>query len=215
MWSTSWLYLLEAVTIIIGNVTTIVIFTTTPRLRGRKYVLIVNMAVADLFVGCFTLPCYVYWREGPAKISTDFEYMFHFGDIFFGTASMFSLASLAIERAHATIFPFKHEALSYTPYKVGIAVVWSGAMSNALISISVLKKIPRLHDIAVVLSFSLCIISIAYLLIWLKVTCRTNQQFVHENKKLTVTLGIVTLASFIALMPLLVTSIYEIGRAHV
>lgn len=211
MWSTSWLFLLEAVIIVIGNATTIVIFTTTSRLRHRKYLLIVNMAIADLFVGCITLPCYVYYREGPDYVSLRFEYTFESVDIFFGTASFFGLSSLAIERAHATFFPFRHSALSYLPYKIAITIVWIGALTHTLLSLFVLKTIPRLHDMAVVLAVCLVVISIAYLLIWWMVTCRKNQSAAHiSNKKLTVTLGIVTVASFITLMPLLVTSVYGI-----
>lgn len=208
MWSTSWLFVLEALIIAAGNMTTIIIFTTTQRLRSRKYVLVVNMAVADLFVGCITLPCYIYWREGP-EVSSIFEYVMEFSDNFFGTASIFSLASLAIERAHATLFPFKHEAMKFSSYRIGIAIVWVAALTNTLVSLSV-KSVLRLHGMAFVLSLSLIIVCIAYLLIWIKVTCNTSAAILGSNKKLTVTLGMVTVASFITLMPLLVTSVYGV-----
>lgn len=216
MWSTSWLFLLEAVIIVVGNLTTIVIFITTRRLRSRKYILIVNMAFADLFVGCITLPCYVYWRVRLLKVQDEttemtFQYFFEFADTFFGTASIFSLTSLAIERAHATFFPFKHEALRFSSYRIGIALVWLAALTNTLLSLSVLQnlRIPRLYVMAFVLTLSLAIVSIAYLLIWTKVT-RNGNAAIGSNKKLTVTLGMVTVASFITLMPLLITSIYGV-----
>jgi hypothetical protein len=46
-----WVCLLEAVVIVTGNVTVLVIFTRIPSLRMRKYYLLVSQAVADLLVG--------------------------------------------------------------------------------------------------------------------------------------------------------------------
>ncbi|KAK3730966.1 hypothetical protein QZH41_019577 [Actinostola sp. cb2023] len=125
-WSTSWLFLLETVAIVTVNAITMVIFTRTPRLRSRKHVLIASLAVADRFVGLISVPMCVSIIE-----AYDLPFLFNEAyktqDALFGLASLFGLAALAIERAYATYFPFKHRTLSKVPYIVGIAVVWASA----------------------------------------------------------------------------------------
>ncbi|KAK3753786.1 hypothetical protein QZH41_006481 [Actinostola sp. cb2023] len=193
MWSTSWLFVLEAIFIFAGNAITIVIFVGTPRLRKRKHALIVSLAVADLFVGLISVPMYVYWVEN-SDTSKEFKDVYALLDIVFGTASLFGLDALALERTHATYFPFKHgTALTKVPYIVGIAVVWASAFIFAL-------SVFFIHGMAtfvvfVALAISLLIFLTSYFLIWAKVTCVTEAQHhaIHqENKKLTVTLAIVT-----------------------
>ncbi|KXJ23237.1 hypothetical protein AC249_AIPGENE3881 [Exaiptasia diaphana] len=56
MLTITWILILEAVVIVTGNIITIVIFTTTPRLRSRQNSLIVNLAVGDLCVGMVSAP---------------------------------------------------------------------------------------------------------------------------------------------------------------
>ncbi|KAK3735477.1 hypothetical protein QZH41_007906 [Actinostola sp. cb2023] len=132
MWSTSWIFILEAALIVTGNAITLVIFTSTPRLRSRKHVLIVNLAVADLFVGLMSVPMYVYLIEGHIRESS-FWTFYMMQDLLFGIASLFGLAALSIERAYATFCPFKHRTLSKFRYAAGIAVVWACAICYSVI----------------------------------------------------------------------------------
>ena len=51
----------EAVVIVVGNVLTIVLFALNKKLRSKKSLyLVLNMAVADLFLGGICPPKYVY-----------------------------------------------------------------------------------------------------------------------------------------------------------
>lgn len=125
MWPVLWLFVLEAIIIILGNAVTIIIFTTTRRLHCRRYALIVSLAVADLLVGLLSVPMFVIYRaDEDARYSTSYKVVYYIEDTFLGLASLFGLAALATERAHATYFPFKHNTLSNSAYVLGISVVW-------------------------------------------------------------------------------------------
>lgn len=210
MWSTSWLFVVEAVVIVTGNAVSIVIFTSTRRLRSRKFMTIVNLAVADLFSGLICAPLFVYYLEGPKNHSIIFQTIYNLADNFFGAASMFSLAAVAIERLHATYFPFKHKELSKQTYLIGIAVVWLSALLHA-IAAQFLSYVAHILKIVVVIGMALAIVSISYFLIWIKVTRMSgliDQGIQEENKKLTITLVIVTVVSYITMMPLMITMVY-------
>lgn len=209
MWSISWLFIVEAVVIVAGNAISIVIFTTTRRLRSRKYMMIINLAVADLLSGVVSVPLLVYFMEGPDLMTI--RTIYKFADSFFGAASIFGLAALAIERAHATYFPFKHNTLSKATYIVGLAVVWLVALVHALVSHFLSSYFAHILKVVFVIGISLTVVTVAYLLIWIKVTRMSNlpMQAVQEgNRKLTTTLAIVTIISYITMMPLMITFMY-------
>ncbi|XP_020906453.1 histamine H2 receptor-like [Exaiptasia diaphana] len=210
MWSTSWLFVIEAIAIVTGNAISIVIFTSTRRLRNRKFMTIVNLAVADLLSGLVCLPLVVYYFEGAQRHTQTFLTIYNLADSFFGAASIFSLAALAIERLHATYFPFKHEGLSKRAYVIGIAVVWMSALLHALAA-QFLSYFAHILKIVVVIGLALAVVSISYLLIWIKVTRMSGlpvQAIQEENKKLTITLLIVTTVSYITMLPLMITMVY-------
>ena len=53
-------FIFSFLTIVIGNLLTIVLFAVNRRLRKRSLFLVVNMAFADLMIGAATLPIYIY-----------------------------------------------------------------------------------------------------------------------------------------------------------
>ena len=217
MWSISWLYVLEIVVIVTGNVLTIVIFTTTQRLRSRQYALIVSLAVADLLIGLVSIPVHITFAETSMKYDPLFSLVYFMQDMFFGTASLFGLAALSIERLHATYFPFKHLSMSNVSYVLGIAVVWSLAFGVGIASyVIAINPITYMIFKVIVVTFPLIIIITAYLLIYLNVRCCSTQnshqgtgQNDRANKKLTITLAIVTTVSVIAWTPYQLVIIYS------
>ena len=58
IWCT--VFAVEAVAIVIGNLLTVVIFARDPRLRKPSSYLIISLALADLCIGLFTLPLWIY-----------------------------------------------------------------------------------------------------------------------------------------------------------
>lgn len=217
MWSISWMFVLEAVVIVAGNVTTIVIFTTTPRLQSRQYVLIVSLAVADLLIGVISVPFHILFSETSLSQYEPFLLVYFMQDMFLGTASLLGLVALAIERLHATYFPFRHLSMSNVPYIVGITVVWFLSFAVCMASYVIRVSLFTYFIIKiVVVTVPLLVIIIAYVLIYYNVRCQSGQngpqnaeQNNQQNRKLTSILALVTAVSLIAWMPYQLTVVYS------
>ena len=215
----AWIFLIEGVAIVTVNMVAIVIFTRTPRLRCRKYSLIVNLAVADLFVGLVSVPMYT--ADNSIDIDMDrrtFLYIYTAQDPFFGLASLFGLAAIAIERVFATYYPFRHRALCRLKYKIGIAMVWTCAFLPTITYvverhvINFLDMLGHAVITIVVITLPIAIVIVSYFLIWVRVSFKGNiphNAIHHSNVKLAVTLSIVTLVSIFAWIPFMIFSIFH------
>ena len=85
-------FILSSVLIIAGNLLTLVLFAVTKPLRRKSLFLVMNMAFADLMLGAFTLPFYIFVVGGDYQLWTakyDSEHMAYrafytsFDNIFF------------------------------------------------------------------------------------------------------------------------------------
>ena len=85
-------FILSSVLITAGNLLTLVLFAATKPLRKKSLFLVMNMAFADLMLGAFTLPFYIYLVGDDYQLWTakyDFEHMAYiifyasFDNIFF------------------------------------------------------------------------------------------------------------------------------------
>lgn len=201
----SWIFLLEASIILTGNITVLVVFSTSLSLRKREYILIINQAIADLCVGISLGVTYVIQTllEDPSQ---GYYRVYAVIDVFFGTTSVFGLAALAIERAHAIYYPFKHRALKKNSYYTGIAVLWIFSLLFALMQMLHLITMLPYTEITVVF-ISLFIITLSYSLIWLRMRRLTENQLHGLNRQLTNTFLIMTVISLIAWSPFQILNI--------
>ncbi|XP_031573762.1 trace amine-associated receptor 4-like [Actinia tenebrosa] len=210
MWAV-YICALAAIVIITGNLAVMVIFTRTPSLRMRKYYLLISLSVADFFVGLISVPYYLALLvHSPLSEASYLVYTVQ--DILFGTASVFGLTAVAIERAYAVYFPFKHRTLWKGAYMIGIAVVWLVAILFAFITTSE-YAISIIYPTSASILISLLGIIISYVLIWIKMHCMTNMvshAIQKRDKKMTVTLLIVTIVSLLAWIPFQVVTVYAI-----
>ena len=129
-------FILSSVLIIAGNLLTLVLFAVTKPLRRKSLFLVMNMAFADLMLGAFTLPFYIffvgsYYQLWTAKYDFDdmayqifytrFDNMFLFG-------SYISAAFISCERFYAVFWPFRHRSLSNRTCRVIIFLLWTFAV---------------------------------------------------------------------------------------
>ena len=130
-WCTA--FALEAVFIIAGNLLTIVLFAVNKKLRKKVLSLVINMAFADLVVGCVSIPFHIYFRVGrkyelwtTARSQTTFFITFYdiIQGIFF-RASLISAALISCERFYAIYWPLKHRTLSTEAYSILIFIGWA------------------------------------------------------------------------------------------
>ena len=135
------IYGLVAGATVTGNALTIAVFSQKrlPLKFGGYF--LVNLAVADLMVGALALPMYMYIVYAFNYIPTDsriviFQHVYTVVDVFTGLASVFTLASIALERLYGVLYPIQYRCkASKRVYITIITAVWamSGTASVAYI----------------------------------------------------------------------------------
>ena len=212
-------FLLEAVLISVGNLLTFVVFTSKKTLRKKSHLLVINMAFADAILGAVAMPLYVYIWIGPTfwlwnykeKLSLDISRSVV--DATFSQGSLISAAAIAFERCYAIYWPLKHRTMSFKAYYIIIFIIWTLAgllsavfnMANFLISSKAASfcwmsfSLPSL--------FIVCACSIG---IWRKFQLRNissqQQNRALLNKRLTLTLLLVSTISLLSWLPLVIAN---------
>ena len=118
-----------SVAIVAFNLCTIIAFIKTRNLRKRSTYLLINLAFVDMLVGGFSV--YLFYSVGADcnvwkrhSIDVWAHHTISTLSFLFSNASLTNIAIIALERAHATFFPFPHRALKKWVYGLIIAAVW-------------------------------------------------------------------------------------------
>ena len=213
MWSLSecipWMTigLAESVAIATLNLCTIVVFIRNRNLRKRSTYLVINLAVADAFVAgnavyhLFYTPgvlCNL-WKRHSNEVRTNT--FINVVMLLFFAAPLPNIAIIALERVHATLFPFRYRVLKTWVHGLLIAVAW---VTSGLVAIAF--ELLRHGDylLAIFISICLLIICVSYTSIVVKVRCGAQAQrhgAAGRERKLTMTLLIVTVASLLLCLP--------------
>ena len=208
--------LTECVAIVTLNIITIIVFTKNRNLRKRSTYLVVNLAVADVLVGGFATYELLYWFGVVYCNVWKFNLIYPWaGRVLFTLLRLFlfssptNMAAISLERLHATLRPFRHRLIKKWVYALIIALVWvtAGLLSIAVTVITVFKDGNYLFYLYGMSSFTaicLLVICISYASIVIKVRCGAQPQHhgaASRERKLTMTLLIVTLASLLLYLP--------------
>ncbi|KAK2568389.1 Adenosine receptor A2a [Acropora cervicornis] len=196
---------MEAFLATVGNLLTIIIFQKK-QLRRRPHFLLISLAVADLLVGLVSIPLYIANNYVESQIL--FGAFVRVGNMLPGFASIFTLATIALERMYAIGWPFRHRALKTEAYVVAIATPWLLAMIVA-VSGSVLKNVlPHESNsysalLGIFLTVPVILTCLAYLALWMKERSRLRRRQVHEKRdvRLTKTVAIITTAFLLTWLP--------------
>ena len=224
MWSLSecipWMTvgLAESVAIVTLNLCTIIVFMRNRNLRKRSTYLVINLAVTDMFVGGIVVNDLFYWsglgcnlwewqliEDGTHILIDVLRGLFPIG-------SLINITIIALERVHATFFPFKHLVIKKWVYGLITGVVW---VTSGLVSVSCTLLFFWYEEIQYMIyllftlkSICILIICVCYTSIVIKVRCGAQPQHhgaVSRERKLTMTLLIVTVASLLFYLPYVVT----------
>ena len=208
--------LAESVAIVTLNLCTIIVFARNRNLRKRSTYLVINLAVIDMLVGGFAVydlfylsgaACIQWKRLSTADRAT---YVVLTLTCLLPNSSLTNISIMALERVHVTFWPLKHHVLKKRVYGIIIAVVWVTAgllaISDALLVYLEEKKI---YFISHVVFYSIClfIICVSYSSIVIKVRCGVQPQHhgaANRERKLTMTLLIVTTVSLLLYLPFVV-----------
>ena len=209
---------IETAAIVALNVLTIIVYLKERRLRKRSMYLVINQAVADMFVGASVIS--QSWLFGSEQC--DF-WTIHYSSILyssvvfalwvFPTASLINLAAISLERTHATFRPFKHRLVKKKIFGAVIAVVWITAgllASTRVLYVPTLTSEGSANFFISYYSFCLfclLVIVVSYSSIAIKIVFLTQSHHhgaTSRERKLTKTLLLVTVVSLLLTLPFII-----------
>ncbi|XP_078378216.1 adrenocorticotropic hormone receptor-like [Oculina patagonica] len=208
---------LEAAIIIIGNVFTIFMFLTRRSRLRRTYILLINLAVADLLVG-ITEPIVLGTEKIPRmkavrlKDVTRIENPSSAFQILGSSTSVVFLALISLERAHAVLRPLHHRLTTIRVYICTIVVAWTAGLCMAgtkLLAMYETAVDRKLSTVAIHSFLSMCVLFIcaSYFAIRTrfhrKVPVRDfyYQRLTEQNLRLSRTFFIVAAVSLVFWLP--------------
>ena len=210
------IYVTECVAIVTLNAITIATFMKNPHLRKRSMYLVLNLAVADMFVGftgmytLYELGTYCFlWRD---SLDRSTQLIAQVLRQFFTASSLINITNISIERLHATFFPFKHRFVKKFSYWMVIAVSYLLAALLSSVAHGLVISESLETTFCVLSSFStvfVVFIVLCYSLILIRVRCSPHPRLhveVRRERKLTVTLFLVTSVSILMWVPYIVQS---------
>ncbi|CAH3182201.1 unnamed protein product [Porites evermanni] len=202
-----------AAAIVTVNLISIVLFIKNRSLRTRAMYLVINLTVADMFVGGFShfflfqhllLSCDIV----KMNLSLELIVIITFLHLWFPLTSLTNIAAISLVRMHATIRPFRHRLIKKWVYGVTIAGVWVlAAMVSTAASILRQYGEEWSHHLYLVHSYCflfLFVIFVSYSSIVVKFLCGAHPQHhgvANRQRKLTVTLFIMTIVSLLMWLP--------------
>ena len=204
-------YICEAFLILTGNSLTIyIVFRIRKRLKRTSYLLI-NLAVADAFVG-MVLTLFI---SADVAIMLEKDVSLIFGetvvalDISATVASLSSLVLISLERMVAILWPLRHRLIKTRYFYVSIGFVWFLSAANVLSNLRLYNDITYDDSYSVFTSVtfvtSLVVITVSYLAIWISVRRNAipsnDRRSMGQSSKLAKTLFIVTALSIMTSLP--------------
>ena len=195
--------------VFIINAFTLGVFARSPHLRRRNTYLIMNLTVADLLIAAISGPETILFFIPNKRPEKGFGVLYSIISDMCWIASLGNLVLIALERLHATFFPFRHYCLvgKRIYYKI-IIFSWLGALTLACV-----LHIIRMNDSAladrypwiIYVVLALAVLTTSYVIIISKFIRKAHVQqlgsVMSAERKLSVTLFIVSAASILTLLP--------------
>ena len=211
------IYVIGHIAIVTFNAITIVAFMKNCQLRKRSTYLLLNLAVVDMAVGftgvwtVYELGMYCKIWKGSLKWWEQHPFP-HMIRLTFVLCSLIIITIISLERLHATVRPFRHRFVKKWVYRVIIALSYSIPVLFSVTSLYIPPSYLLERPYNATSSFTTtCIIIIffSYSVILIKVKCSPQPRHhvvAGRERKLTVTLFIVTFVSLLMWLPYIVQS---------
>ena len=210
-----WLALLmtKSVVIVTFNSVTIFVFMRNRSLRKRGMSLVINLAVADMLSGGFAeLMLFIAFGRSCNLWKYDVKGHWHIASLYLllllPVSSLTTIAAISLKQLHATFRPFQHRVIRKWVYGIVIAVVWVVAATVAS-GLFIVTAIFFYFWISSHL-FCLFVICVSYASIAVKFHWGRNHHLhgaANRERKLTVTLFIMTLLSLLVYLPYVIFTI--------
>ena len=213
-------FLTEFVTTFVINAFTLVAFARSRRRLKRSTYLIISLTLADLGIGAVAGPVDLwFFRTGTGK-EPGHGYNPSMISYIFYVASLVNIALISLERLHATLYPIKHFLLGKCVYYKLIFFSWFAALILTFLHyfIYMNEAVAGRYTWIIYVFVALVVLATSYVIIFLKVIRNTNSQrlrlVISAERKLSVTLFIVSAASTLTLLPWVITTCISIRSGH-
>ena len=209
IWIAVWLT--QFIMVFIINAFTLVVFARSRHLRRRNTYLIMNLTVADLLIAAVSGPETILFFKRNTRPKKGFGVLYSINSDMCWIASLGNLALISLERLHATLYPFRHCLIGKRIYYKIIIFSWLGALTLACV-----LHIIRLNNLVladrypwiIYVVLTLAALTTSYVIILSKFIRRPHVQLgsvISAERKLSVTLFIVSAASILTLLPWVIT----------
>ena len=210
IWIAVWLT--QFIMVFIINAFTLVVFARSRHLRRRNTYLIMNLTVADLLIAAVSGPETILFFKRNTRPKKGFGVLYSIISDMCWIASLGNLVLISLERLHATLYPFRHCLVGKSIYYRIIIFSWLGALSLACG-----LQISRMNDVTladrypwiIYIFLTLAVLITSYVIIISKFLRKPHVQqlgsVMSAERKLSVTLFIVSAASILTLLPWLIT----------
>ena len=212
IWLAVWLF--QFIMVFIINAYTLVVFARSRNLRRRNTYLMMNLTVADLLIAAVSGPEFILLLKENKRPKKGFGVLHVYliiSDMCW-IASLGNLVLISLERLHATLYPFRHCLVGKSIYYKSIIFSWFGALTLACgLQISRMNDVPLAdrYPWIIYIFLTLAILTTCYVIIISKFIRKPHVQqlgsVMSAERKLSVTLFIVSAASIITLLPWLIT----------
>lgn len=213
-------FLTEFVTTFVINAFTLVAFTRSRRRLKRSTYLIISLTVADFGIGAVAGPVDLwFFRTGTGK-EPGHGYNASMISYIFYVASLVNITLISLERLHATLYPIKHFLLGKCIYYKLIFFSWLAAFILTVLHcfIYMNEAVAGRYTWIIYVFVALVVLTTSYVIIFLQVIRKTNSQrlrlVISAERKLSVTLFIVSVASTLTLLPWVITTCISIRSGH-
>ena len=199
----------EFIVISIINAFTLIVFARNRHLRKRTTYLIINLTVADLLVGAVTGPLELNYEDIDQNLGftwQTFSILIPYNILI--ASSLCNLSLISLERLHASLYPLRHRCLiGEGVYFKTIFCSWLIALIFASVDSVFYQYIPVasycLWTSFIVLTLLVLIIAYAITVIKIKgdPPLQTHVRSIASERKLSITLFIVTVVSILTILP--------------
>ena len=210
-WSAA--FVIEIIVVFLLNAFTLAIYTRNRHLRKRSAFLIINLTVTDLLVGIVVglspilEPDNLNRSVGLKQAFSWQSFVYLTLHELFQVASLANISLISLERLHATLFPFRHCLVGKRVYLTIILCSWSFALTlSSVFALLYLRASPAIvyvyaaHIFLIVLILTLSN-AIIISTVKNKPLSPNAGPALSAERKLTVTLLIVTVVSFLTILP--------------
>ena len=194
--------------VFIINAFTLVVFARSRHLRRRNTYLIMNLTVADLLIAAVSGPEVILFFKRNTRPKKGFGVLYSIISDMCWIASLGNLVLISLERLHATLYPFRHCLVGKRIYYKIIIFSWLGSLTLACgIQISRMNNVPLAdrYPWIIYICLTLAVLITSYVIIMSKFIRKPHVQqlgsVMSAERKLSVTLFIVSAASILTLLP--------------